>query len=96
MSDHFSGPAVIADPQYQGAPAVRRERLYLETIEEVLGSSTKIIVDTKGTGNMVYLPLDKLLEQRGRPRTGSETPPTIRMEDGSTVEAEDPRARKER
>jgi membrane protease subunit HflK len=82
--------------QYQNAPAVTRERLYLETIEGVLGSSTKIIVDTKGTGNMVYLPLDKLLEQRGRPRTGTETPPTIRMEDGSSVEAEDPRARKER
>ena len=82
--------------QYQNAPAVTRERLYLETIEGVLGSSTKIIVDTKGTGNMVYLPLDKLLEQRGRPRTGTETPPTILLEDGSSVEAEDPRARKER
>jgi membrane protease subunit HflK len=82
--------------QYQNAPAVTRERLYLETIEGVLAASTKIIVDTKGTGNMVYLPLDKLLEQRGRPRTGTETPPTIRLEDGSSVEAEDPRARKER
>jgi membrane protease subunit HflK len=82
--------------QYQSAPAVTRERLYLETIEEVLGSSTKIIVDTKGAGNMVYLPLDKLLEQRSRARTGTETPPTIRLEDGSSVEAEDPRARKER
>lgn len=82
--------------EYERAPGVTRERLYLETMEQVLGSATKVIVDTKGTGNMVYLPLDKLLEQRGRPRTGTETPPTIRMDDGSAVEAEDPRARKER
>ncbi|MGH8251210.1 MAG: FtsH protease activity modulator HflK [Steroidobacteraceae bacterium] len=82
--------------EYQRAPAVTRERLYLETIEQVLGSSTKVIVDTQGTGNMVYLPLDKLLEQRGRTRAEDEAPPTIRLEDGSPVEAEDPRQRKER
>jgi membrane protease subunit HflK len=82
--------------EYQRAPVVTRERLYLETIEQVLGSSTKVIVDTKGAGNMVYLPLDKLLEQRGRTRSDGETPPTIRLEDGSPVESEDPRARKER
>ncbi len=83
--------------EYQRAPAVTRERLYLETMERVLGPSTKIIVDTKGSGNMIYLPLDKLMEQRGQSRpAASETPPTIRFEDGSPVEADDPRARKER
>jgi membrane protease subunit HflK len=49
---------------YEKAPAVTRQRLYLETMETVLGNSSKIIVDTKGTGNMLYLPLDKLLEKR--------------------------------
>lgn len=82
--------------EYQRAPAVTRERLYLETIEQVLGPAAKIIVDTDGTGNMIYLPLDKLFEQRGLGRPAIETPPTIRLEDGSAVEAEDPRARKER
>lgn len=82
--------------EYQRAPAVTRERLYLETMEQVLGPATKIIVDTDGTGNMIYLPLDKLFEQRGLARPAVETPPTIRLEDGSAVEAEDPRARKER
>jgi modulator of FtsH protease HflK len=82
--------------EYQRAPAVTRERLYLETMEQVLGPSAKIIVDTKGTGNMIYLPLDKLMEQRGLSRPAVETPPTIRLEDGSAVEAEDPRARRER
>ena len=82
--------------QYQAAPGVTRERLYLETIEEVLGASTKIIVDTKGTGNMVYLPLDKLLEQRSQSRAAAATPPTIRLEDGSSVEADDVRTRRDR
>lgn len=82
--------------EYERAPAVTRQRLYLETMEQVLGSSTKVIVDTKGAGNMVYLPLDKLLEQRGLQRQAVETPPTIRLEDGSSVEAPDPRARKDR
>jgi len=82
--------------EYQRAPAVTRERLYLETMEQILGSATKVIVDTKGTGNMVYLPLDRLLEQRSRTRQAVETPPTIRLEDGSPVEAADPRARRDR
>lgn len=67
--------------EYQRAPEVTRQRLYLETMEQVLGNSTKVIVDTKGTGNMLYLPLDKLMEQRmprgtvtiePAPRTGGE------------------------
>jgi membrane protease subunit HflK len=82
--------------EYERAPAVTRQRLYLETMEQVLGSSTKVIVDTKGTGNMIYLPLDKLLEQRGQTRTTAESPPTIRLEDGSSVETPDPRERKDR
>ena len=65
-------------------------------MEQVLGSSTKVIVDTKGAGNMVYLPLDKLLEQRGQQRQPVDAPPTIRLEDGSSVETPDPRARKDR
>ena len=82
--------------EYQRAPAVTRERLYLETIEQVLGSSAKILVDVEGTGNMIYLPIDKLIEQRSPARGATDTPPTIRLEDGSELEAEDPRARRER
>ncbi len=81
--------------EYERAPAVTRQRLYFQTIEQVLGSSAKILVDVEGSGNMIYLPLDKLLEQRGQ-RAVIDTPPTIRLEDGSEVDAEDPRVRKER
>ena len=82
--------------EYQRAPAVTRERLYLETMEEVLGKSSKVLVDVKGSGNIVYLPLDKLLEQRSPNRNLADTPPTIRMDDGSPIEPEDTRERKER
>ena len=52
-------------PQYQAAPIVTRQRLYLETMEQVYASTSKIIVDTKGSGNMMYLPLDKIMERQG-------------------------------
>ena len=51
-------------PQYEAAPQVTRDRIYLETMEEVLGSTSKVLVDSKGGNNMLYLPLDKLMEQR--------------------------------
>lgn len=53
---------------YKNAPQVTRQRLYNETMEGILGRSNKIILDTRaGSGNMVYLPLDKMLD-RNAPR----------------------------
>lgn len=49
---------------YERAPGVTRQRLYFETLEQVLGNTNKVLVDTKGAGNMMYLPLDKLMERR--------------------------------
>jgi modulator of FtsH protease HflK len=47
--------------QYEHAPAVTRERMYLETMENVYKNSRKVIVDTKGGNSMMYLPLEKLI-----------------------------------
>jgi modulator of FtsH protease HflK len=48
--------------QYEHAPAVTRERMYLETMENVYKNSRKVLVDTKnGNNNVMYLPLDKLI-----------------------------------
>ncbi|ASM51341.1 membrane protease subunit HflK [Pseudoalteromonas espejiana DSM 9414] len=52
-------------PEYQAAKEVTRERLYIDAMEEVLGSSSKVIVDVKGGNNMMYLPLDKIMEKQG-------------------------------
>ena len=48
--------------QYEAAPEVTRQRLYLETMEDVLGNSKKVIMDVKGGNNLMYLPIDKLME----------------------------------
>ncbi|MDP7568308.1 MAG: FtsH protease activity modulator HflK [Arenicellales bacterium] len=51
--------------EYQKAPEVTRDRLYLDAMEDVLGSSTKLIIDQQSGGNNVmYLPLDQLIRQR--------------------------------
>jgi modulator of FtsH protease HflK len=53
--------------EYTKAPAVTRERLYLDTMQKVLSSTSKIVLDYKGSGNLLYLPLDKLMERTGTP-----------------------------
>ncbi|MBC6905815.1 FtsH protease activity modulator HflK [Saccharophagus sp. K07] len=52
--------------EYRKAPEVTRERLYLEMMQEVLSNSSKILVDVEGGNNLMYLPLDKLMENRPR------------------------------
>ncbi|MDQ2069389.1 FtsH protease activity modulator HflK [Natronospira bacteriovora] len=50
--------------EYQLAPQVTRERIYLETMEEVLGRTPKLIIDSsEGSGNLLYLPMDELLRK---------------------------------
>ncbi|MCK5893279.1 MAG: FtsH protease activity modulator HflK [Endozoicomonadaceae bacterium] len=52
--------------EYKKAPGVTRERLYLDAMQSVLSSTSKVLVDMKGGNNMMYLPLDKLMEQQKR------------------------------
>ena len=49
--------------EYELAPEVTRERLYLDTMESVMANSTKVMVDVEGGNNLLYLPLDKLINQ---------------------------------
>ena len=49
--------------EYEKAPEVTRRRIYLDTLEEVLANSTKVLLDSEGGGNMIYLPLDRLMER---------------------------------
>jgi membrane protease subunit HflK len=51
--------------EYQKAPRVTRDRLYIEAIEEVYGRSAKVLLDTDGSGNLLYLPLDQILNRSG-------------------------------
>ncbi len=49
--------------EYKRAPEVTRKRLYLDSMESVLSRSSKVVVDTKGSNNLLYLPLDKLMQR---------------------------------
>jgi membrane protease subunit HflK len=49
--------------EYAKAPGVTRDRLYLDMMQSVLGNTSKVIVDQKGSGNLLYMPLDKLMQQ---------------------------------
>ena len=51
--------------EYSRAPEVTRNRLFLETQEKIMSSVSKVIVDQKGSNSLLYLPLDKLINQRG-------------------------------
>ncbi|MDH5395463.1 MAG: protease modulator HflK, partial [Gammaproteobacteria bacterium] len=50
---------------YKKAPVVTRERIYIETMESVLGSSNKVMLDVKKGNNLMYLPLDRLQSRQG-------------------------------
>src|SRR5574343_618447 len=48
--------------EYAKAPEVTRQRMYLDTMQQIYSNTSKVMVDTKGQGNLLYLPLDKLLQ----------------------------------
>jgi membrane protease subunit HflK len=48
--------------EYKLAPEVTRERMYLDTMESVMSNSTKVMIDVEGGNNLLYLPLDKIME----------------------------------
>ncbi len=49
--------------EYQKAPGVMRDRLYIDAMQQIFANTTKIMVDTKSNNSMIYLPLDKLIAQ---------------------------------
>lgn len=71
--------------EYQQAPEVTRERLYLSAMQNVLSNSSKLLVDTQeGSNNMFYLPLDKLNQGAAAPRlpsSGNSTQPRLSEQD---------------
>jgi membrane protease subunit HflK len=83
---------------YEKAPAVTRERMYIEAMEKVLSSSRKVLIDSKSSnGNLLYLPLDKLTD-RSR---DSDTPagslrPSVTVEPDTSSASPDARQRVER
>jgi membrane protease subunit HflK len=51
--------------EYQKAPGVTRDRIYVDTMQQIYSSVTKVMVDSRNNSNLLYLPLDKLIQQSG-------------------------------
>jgi membrane protease subunit HflK len=51
--------------EYKKAPQVTRDRLYTETMQEVYSNVTKVLVDSRQGSNLLYLPLDKIMQSAG-------------------------------
>jgi len=85
--------------EYQKAPRVTRDRLYLEAIEEVYGNSNKVLIDSEGDGNLLYLPLDQLAGRgnRATPRGSDVNRPADSLSPQDTdvqdINSADPRER---
>ena len=57
--------------QYQRSPGVQRERMYLETMQDMFARSSKVFIDTQASNSMLYLPLDRIMQQTATARDPS-------------------------
>ncbi|KQA22600.1 FtsH protease activity modulator HflK [Vibrio metoecus] len=78
-------------PEYQAAPKVTRDRLYLDAMEEVYSNTSKVLIDSESSGNLLYLPIDKLAGQDSnkaepRPSKSSSSYDQIELESQQTTE----------
>jgi len=74
--------------EYEKAPAVTRERMYLDTMQQILSSTTKIYVDQKGGQNLLYLPIDRIMQMS----TQQQAPITVEAPRASTPQEQLPQA----
>ena len=71
--------------EYNKAPGVTRDRLYIDAMQQIFSSTTKIMVDQKSGGNLLYLPLDKLMQKMSD--NTSSTPAPAKAASGDTPRA---------
>ena len=82
--------------EYQKAPAVTRDRMYIDTMQQVYANVSKVLVDTRGSSSLLYLPLDKLLQQAGAqpaPAVTESTPAPAPAPGGAASTGADSRSR---
>jgi modulator of FtsH protease HflK len=77
--------------EYHRAPEVTRERLYIDTIESVFSNSNKVFIDNDNGNSLMYLPIDKLIEQRKNESSGLSTPAFNEFSSAASSTLEDAR-----
>ncbi len=75
----------LIQAEHAKAPQVTRERLYLETMQEVYGNVTKVLIDTRQNSNLLYLPLDKIMQAAGAPTAAATAPATSSGSNGNAA-----------
>src|SRR5574341_1411213 len=83
--------AVLAE--YQKAPAVTRDRLYIDTMQQVFTNVSKVLVDSRAGSNLLYLPLDRLLQQAAASGSVTVTPAPQPPSDSAASGSSDSRTR---
>ena len=76
--------------EYNKAPQVTRDRLYIEAMQQIMTNTTKVLIDQKGGNNLLYLPLDKIMQVTG---TGPAEPASKPAESAPASEASTARSR---
>ena len=73
---------------YAQAPAVTRDRMYIDTMQQIFTSTTKVMIDSRANNNMLYLPLDKLMQQQAAndAQIGSKSGPVQLPQSGQPAE----------
>ena len=66
--------------EYQKAPVVMRDRLYIDTMQQILQNTTKVLVDGKNGQNLLYLPFDKLMDINKKPSSGTASAPAAQAD----------------
>ena len=79
--------------EYQKAPAVTRDRMYIDAMQQVYSNVSKVMVDTRNNSNLLYLPLDKLLQQTAPAVPTAATPPATVTEAPTPAGSGDVRSR---
>ena len=79
--------------EYQQAPDITRDRLYLESLEQVLSKSSKLMLDQSGGNNVIYLPLDQLIRQRRLDPSTSSSNTSENFRDNEIASDQDSRSR---
>ena len=71
--------------EYQKAPGVTRDRLYIETMQQVYSNVSKVMIDSRNNSNLLYLPLEKLMQQAGAAPTTPGAAPAAAADAGAVT-----------
>jgi modulator of FtsH protease HflK len=81
--------------EYEKAPQVTRDRLYLDTVQQIMSSTTKVMIDAKQNNNMLFLPLDRLMQMTGSAGASDPLAPARPPAVESPPPAQEPLSRRE-